>query len=111
MNGIKILNLIDINIRAVKSGDINNSHVFTNGLSSYEFCTLSRFAGLSSNLDLISFSSPYQSSSISSLISEGIWYAIDGMNNVRCHQHLSSWFSRMFGIDIDTNKIKSKVLF
>ena len=75
-------NLMDINIRAVKSGDINNSHEFTNGLSSYEFCTLSRFAGLSSNLDLISFSSSYQSSAISSLISEGIWYAIDGMNNV-----------------------------
>ena len=75
-------NLMDIDIRAVKSGDINNSHEFTNGLSSYEFCTLSRFAGLSSNLDLISFSSSYQSSAISSLISEGIWYAIDGMNNV-----------------------------
>lgn len=75
-------NLMDINIRAVKSGDINNSHEFTNGLSSYEFCTLSRFAGLSSNLDFISFSSSYQSSAISSLISEGIWYAIDGMNNV-----------------------------
>ena len=74
--------LIDINIRSVKSGDINNSHEFTNGLSSYEFCTLSRFAGLSNNLDLISFSSSYQSSAISSLISEGIWYAIDGLNNV-----------------------------
>ena len=74
-------NLIDIDIRAVKSGDINNSHEFTNGLSSYEFCTLSRFAGLSCNLDLISFSSSYQSSAISSFISEGIWYAIDGMNN------------------------------
>ena len=74
--------LIDINIRSVKSGDINNSHEFTNGLSSYEFCNLSRFAGLSKNLDLISFSSSYQSSAISSLISEGIWYAIDGMNNV-----------------------------
>ena len=75
-------NLVDINIRVVKSGDINNSHEFTNGLSSYEFCTLSRFAGLSSNLDLISFSSSYQSSAISSLISEGIWYAIDGINNI-----------------------------
>ncbi len=74
--------LIDINIRSVKSGDINNSHEFTNGLSSYEYCNLSRFAGLSKNLDLISFSSLYQSSAISSLISEGIWYAIDGMNNV-----------------------------
>ena len=73
---------MDINIRAVKSGDINNSHEFTNGLSSYEFCTLSRFAGLSNNLDLISFSSSYKSSAISSLISEGIWYAIDGINNV-----------------------------
>ena len=34
------------------------------------------------DLDLICFSSLYQSSAISSLISEGIWYAIDGMNNV-----------------------------
>ena len=73
---------IDINIRSVKSGDINNSHEFTNGLSSFEYCNLSRFAGLSKNLDLICFSSLYQSSAISSLISEGIWYAIDGMNNL-----------------------------
>lgn len=73
--------LVDISIRAVKSGDINNSHEFTNGLTSYEYCNISRFAGLSNNLDLISFSTDYQSSAISSLISEGIWYAIDGMNS------------------------------
>lgn len=73
--------LVNIYIRAVKSGDINNSHEFTNGLSSYEFCTLCRFAGLSTNLNLISFNSNYQSSAISSLISEGIWYAIDGIDN------------------------------
>jgi len=74
--------LVNINIRAVKSGDINNSHEFTNGLSSYEYCTLCRFAGLSTKLNLISFNSDYQSSAIISLISEGIWYAIDGMDNV-----------------------------
>ena len=70
-------NLVDLSMRAVKSGDINNSHEFTNGLTSYEYCNISRFAGLSNNLDLISFSTSYQSSAISSLISEGIWYAID----------------------------------
>jgi len=74
--------LVNISICAVKSGDINNSHEFTNGLSSYEFCSLCRFAGLSTSLNLISFESVYQSSAISSLISEGIWYAIDGMDNV-----------------------------
>ena len=74
--------LVNISIRAVKSGDINNSHEFTNGLSSYEFCSLCRFAGLSTNLNLISFKSDYQSSAISSLVSEGIWYAIDGMDSV-----------------------------
>ena len=68
-------------MRAVKSCDINNSHEFTNGLTSYEYCNISRFAGLSNNLDLISFSTSYQSSAISSLISEGIWYAIDGINS------------------------------
>lgn len=74
-------NLVDLSMRAVKSGDINNSHEFTNGLTSYEYCNISRFAGLSNNLDLISFSTSYQSSAISSLISEGIWYAIDGINS------------------------------
>ena len=74
-------NLVDLSMRAVKSGDINNSHEFTNGLTSYEYCNISRFAGLSNNLDLISFSTYYQSSAISSLTSEGIWYAIDGINS------------------------------
>ena len=74
-------NLISIDIKSVKSGDINNAHQFPNGLSSYELCSLSRFAGSSLKSNVVSFFENWDFTIMNSLLAESVWYTIDGFNS------------------------------
>ena len=71
-------NIVSFNINSVKSGDLNNAHQYPNGLSSYELCSLSRFSGLSSKVNIVSFFENWDLSIMNSLIAESTWYVIDG---------------------------------
>ena len=71
-------NIVSFNINSVKSGDLNNAHQYPNGLSSYELCSLSRFSGLSSKVNIVSFFENWDLSIMNSLIAESAWYVIDG---------------------------------
>ena len=70
--------IVSFNINAVKSGDLNNAHQYPNGLSSYELCSLSRFSGLSSRVNIVSFFENWDLSIMNSLLAESTWYVIDG---------------------------------
>ncbi len=74
-------NIVSFDIKSVKSGDINNAHQYPNGLSSYEFCSLSRFSGSSSKSNVISFFENWDFSIMNSLLAEAVWYVIDGYNS------------------------------
>tara|TARA_B100001175_G_scaffold217845_1_gene185297 strand:- start:871 stop:2007 length:1137 start_codon:yes stop_codon:yes gene_type:complete len=74
-------NFISFDIKSIKSGDINNAHQHPNGLTSHEFCTLSRFSGLSSKSKVISFFENWDLSTLNSLLAESVWYVIDGFNS------------------------------
>ena len=71
-------NIVSFNINSVKSGDLNNAHQYPNGLSSYELCSLSRFSGLSSKVNIVSFFENWDLSIMNSLLAESTWYVIDG---------------------------------
>ena len=73
-------NLISFNIKSIKSGDINNAHQYSNGLTSYEFCSLSRFSGASLKSNVISFFENWDFSILNSLLAESVWYVIDGFS-------------------------------
>ena len=47
--------IVSFNINSVKAGELNNAHQYPNGLSSYELCSLSRFSGLSSRVNIVSY--------------------------------------------------------
>ena len=74
-------NIISFDIKSVKSGDINNAHQYPNGLSSYEFCSLSRFSGSSLKSNVISFFENWDFLIMNSLLAEAVWYVIDGYNS------------------------------
>ncbi len=71
-------NLISFDIKSIKSGDINNAHQYPNGLSSYEFCFLSKLSGISSKSKVVSFFENWDYSIMNSLLAESVWYTIDG---------------------------------
>ena len=74
-------NLTSFDIRSVKSGDINNAHQYPNGLTTYEFCSLSRFSGSGSKSKVVSFFENWDFSIMNSLLAEALWYVIDGFNS------------------------------
>ena len=74
-------NFISFDIKSIKSGDINNAHQHPNGLTSHEFCTLSRYSGSSSKSKVISFFENWDLSILNSLLAESVWYVIDGFNS------------------------------
>ncbi len=71
-------NIVSFNINSVKSGDLNNAHQYPNGLNSYELCSLSRFSGLSSRINIVSFFENWDLSIMNSLLAESLWYVLDG---------------------------------
>ena len=74
-------NLTSFDIRSVKSGDINNAHQYPNGLTTYEFCSLSRFSGSGSKSKVVSFFENWDFSIMNALLAEALWYVIDGFNS------------------------------
>ena len=70
--------IVSFNINSVKAGELNNAHQYPNGLSSYELCSLSRFAGLSSRVNIVSYFENWDLSIMNSLLAESTWYVIDG---------------------------------
>ena len=70
--------IVSFNINSVKAGELNNAHHYTNGLSSYELCSLSRFSGLSSRVNIVSYFENWDLSIMNSLLAESTWYVIDG---------------------------------
>ena len=74
-------NFISFDIKSIKSGDINNAHQYPNGLTSHEFCIISRYSGLSSKSKVISFFENWDFLILNSLLAESIWYVIDGFSS------------------------------
>ena len=74
-------NFTSFDIKSVKSGDINNAHQYPNGLTTYEFCSLSRFSGSGSKSKVVSFFENWDFSIMNSLLAEALWYVIDGFNS------------------------------
>ena len=70
--------IVTFNINSVKAGELNNAHQYPNGLSSYELCSLSRFSGLSSRVNIVSYFENWDLSIMNSLLAESAWYVIDG---------------------------------
>ena len=70
--------IVSFNINSVKSGELNNAHQYPNGLSSYELCSLSRFSGLSSRVNIVSYFENWDLSIMNSLLAESTWYVMDG---------------------------------
>ena len=74
-------NIISFDVKSIKSGDINNAHQYPNGLTSHEFCSLSRLSGSSSKSRVVSFFENWDFSIMNSLLAEAVWYVMDGFNH------------------------------
>ena len=69
---------LSIDFKSIKASELNFAHNFPNGFESDQICSISRYAGLSNSISAIGFFEILNSSISSSLLSQAIWYFIEG---------------------------------
>ena len=69
---------LSIDFKSIKASELNFAHNFSNGFESDQICSISRYAGLSNSISAIGFFELLNSSISSSLLSQAIWYFIEG---------------------------------
>ena len=72
--------LLSIDFKSIKASELNFVHNFSNGFESDQLCSISRYAGLSNSISAIGFFELLNSSISSSLLSQAIWYFIEGLS-------------------------------
>ena len=69
---------LSIDFKSIKASELNFAHNFSNGFESDQICSITRYAGLSNSISAIGFFELLNSSISSSLLSQAIWYFIEG---------------------------------
>jgi hypothetical protein len=70
--------LLSIDFKSIKASELNFAHNFPNGFEGDQICSISRYAGLSNSVSAIGFFELLNSSISNSLLSQAIWYFIEG---------------------------------
>ena len=70
--------LLSIDFKSIKASELNFVHNFPNGFKSDQICSICRYAGLSNSISAIGFFELLNSSISSSLLSQAIWYFLEG---------------------------------
>lgn len=78
---IRNAHILSLDMRAIKGSEINGSSSFSpNGFNGREICALSRYAGISDNLDVFGIFESENTPLSFQLIAQIIWYFMEGYN-------------------------------
>jgi hypothetical protein len=71
-------NLLTVDFKSIKSSELNFVHNYSNGFESSQFCSVLRYAGMSNSINSVGLFELLDSSVSSALLSQSIWYFIEG---------------------------------
>jgi len=71
-------NLLTVDFKSIKSSELNFVHNYSNGFESSQFCSVLRYAGMSNSINSVGLFELLDSSISSALLSQSIWYFIEG---------------------------------
>ncbi|MDB4049748.1 formimidoylglutamase [Flavobacteriaceae bacterium] len=71
-------NLLTVDFKSIKASELNFVHNYPNGFESSQFCSILRYAGMSNNINSVGLFELLNSSITSVLLSQSIWYFIEG---------------------------------
>ena len=71
-------NLLTVDFKSIKSSELNFVHNYSNGFESSQFCSVLRYAGMSNSINSVGLFELLNSSISSALLSQSIWYFIEG---------------------------------
>ena len=87
INNIKIVepvlretNLLTVDFKSIKASELNFAHNYPNGFQSSEICSVLRYAGMSNNINTFGFFELLDSNISSALLSQSVWYFIEGFS-------------------------------
>ena len=71
-------NLLTVDFKSIKASELNFVHNYSNGFESSHFCSVLRYAGMSNSINSVGLFELLDSSISSALLSQSIWYFIEG---------------------------------
>ena len=73
-------NLLSVDFKSIKASELNFAHNYPNGFESNQLCSVLRYAGMSNNIDSVGFFELLDSIISCALLSQSIWYFIEGFS-------------------------------
>ena len=73
-------NLLSVDFKSIKASEINFVHNYPNGFEGNQLCSILRYAGISNKIDSVGLFELFDSSISSALLSQSIWYFIEGFS-------------------------------
>lgn len=72
--------IVNVDMTSVQARDVGSEQGYVNGFSNREICTISRYAGISSNVQVCGIFNIPQTELASELVAEMLWYFCEGYN-------------------------------
>ena len=98
--------IINFSIEALKSNVINYKLTSPNGIDSYEACLISKFMGQSIDCKISTINNIVNSLECYSIVSEMIWYVIDGFNSRYIDDFENHDEFKIYHTEIDGHNLK-----
>ena len=99
-------NILNFSLESLQSNIINFKLTSTNGLSAHEACKLSRYAGLSSSMKVVMFGNVKSTLECSYILSEMVWYTIEGCNNRYLDDFSKDHDFNFYNIEVDGHNLR-----
>ena len=99
-------NILNFSLESLQSNIINFKLTSTNGLSAYEACKLSRYAGLSSSMKVVMFGNVKSTLECNYILSEIVWYTIEGCNNRYLDDFSKDHDFNYYNIQVDGHNLR-----
>ena len=98
--------VIGFSLESLQSSVINYKLTSPNGLSAHEACIISKMSGMSMDSKIVAFNNIKQTLECHSIISEMVWYCIDGFNDRYIENFNNINDFKIYHTDIDGHNLK-----
>ena len=103
---IRNSHIVNFNLESLKSSAINYKLTSPNGLTTFEACNLARYSGISSSMKIVAFNNVKSTLECNSILSEMVWYLIEGFNNRYNDDFLKESDFTFYYVEIDGHSFK-----
>tara|TARA_B100001173_G_scaffold104828_1_gene90710 strand:+ start:3099 stop:4238 length:1140 start_codon:yes stop_codon:yes gene_type:complete len=99
--------IVSIDFKSVKASELNFTHHYPNGFLSNQICIISRYAGLSNRVSSVGVFDIFDSPISYSLLSQVIWYFIEGFSlRILEYPNSKNFNGNLYHVSIGNEELK-----